>query len=99
MKKFCDSKVLCCDCKHQQLMTVAVNFNGKLRSYCSLKCAEDDIGECSNGADNLIRAAVEYDIFIISVNPRKDIDRHTRPANLPQNAAELQELAELNDWG
>lgn len=67
MKKECDSKMLFCpnDSKKVQ-MKVAVNFGGKLRSYCCIACAHDDIGETSGGEDFFARAVREGDVFLLT---------------------------------
>ena len=67
MKKICDAYNLCCKQEGNKVqMVIAVNFGGKLRSYCCLKCAEDDIGESSDGRDNIDKALNSLDVFILS---------------------------------
>lgn len=67
MKKVCDSWNLNCPGaeNERQLIKVAVNFGGKLRSYCSCRCAEDDIKECSNGEDSFASALAQWDVFCV----------------------------------
>lgn len=73
MIKKCDaSQINCPEAETNQPMRVAVNFNGHCRTYCSLTCAQDDISECSEGSDNLNRAANDLDIFILSAHPHQD---------------------------
>ena len=66
MIKICDAyNINCSQPDRRVLMYVAVNFGGKLRSYCCLECANDDIKECSEGKDNLAKAVKDWDVFIL----------------------------------
>lgn len=64
MRKVCDASGLHCPHSGRQTqMIIAVNFGGKLRSYCCNECANDDIQECSDGRDNLQLAVFGFDVF------------------------------------
>jgi|JI10StandDraft_1071094.scaffolds.fasta_scaffold115995_2 hypothetical protein len=67
MIKKCDAEMLSCPNGDKRVaMKVAVNFNGKLRSYCCVHCANDDIGEHSDGADYWAKAVREGDAFLLA---------------------------------
>ena len=64
MRKQCDSTSLFCEHNGRLVkMTIAVNFNGKIRTYCCEKCANDDIEESSHGDDNIFNAITQDDVF------------------------------------
>jgi len=67
MKNICASSNLNCPVADKFVpIKVAVNFNGKLRTYCCWQCADDDIQEASEGSDNIKKAVQEKDVFILT---------------------------------
>lgn len=63
MRKLCDAHSLSCAHNKPVKMLVAVNFGGEVRTYCSSKCASDDIREASEGSDSFEQADAEGDVF------------------------------------